>query len=603
MKDDEMYETLRKKALKVEVPESLEPAQIEKKCRQVNQKKSHKKWYGMGAVAAAVLLCVLVYAGSGLFAGNKSQVAKEKTASPEAKVAQDQKEKESSGGTYAEIYDCIRQRDDKEETKMSSSSADSTGGTTQDHSATDLQVQGVDEGDLVKTDGSYIYTLKQGGTVVIHKVEGEKTRKVASISLNKDHETDGKDQMYLCGNKLLVLTSAWAEGTFIYTVDIMDPTKPVVTGKVQQSGSLSTSRMKDGYLYTFSVYYPETGKMKEEKKSTYIPKVGGRCMEAGDIYYQKGQEASEYLIVTTLSADNPSSYVDQKALLAKGDTFYVSGRYIYAVDNDYVVDGCVAILEEKETKESKPVLYRFGYDKGQLSYKGQTKLSGIVDSSYQMQEMGENLAYIYADYGKKKTTNGICILGPDLKKRSELGKLGEDENLMTSYFIDKMAYFVTYRTTDPVFVIDCSNPDRLEKKQELKLPGYSGYLHSFGEKNLIGLGYTGNDKVKLTLFDMDENGLLEEADTAVWEKKSSTDEYDHHSVWVDADRKMAGFAVYEGRKNYYGVYRLENGRWKREKKVYLGTDEWNNGGVRGVRIGSRLYIVQAETGKITSCNL
>ena len=66
---------------------------------------------------------------------------------------------------------------------------------------------------------------------------------------------------------------------------------------------------------------------------------------------------------------------------------------------------------------------------------------------------------------------------------------------------------------------------------------------------------------------------------------------------------MAGFAVYEGRKNYYGVYRLENGRWKREKKVYLGTDEWYNGDVRGVRIGSRLYIVQTETGKITSCNL
>ena len=67
MKEDEMYEILQKKALKVEVPESLEPSEIEKQCRQVNQKKSHKKWYGMGAVAAAVLLCVLVYAGSGLF--------------------------------------------------------------------------------------------------------------------------------------------------------------------------------------------------------------------------------------------------------------------------------------------------------------------------------------------------------------------------------------------------------------------------------------------------------------------------------------------------------------------------------------------------------
>ena len=111
------------------------------------------------------------------------------------------------------------------------------------------------------------------------------------------------------------------------------------------------------------------------------------------------------------------------------------------------------------------------------------------------------------------------------------------------------------------------------------------------------------DKVKLTAFDKDEKGLLKEADTTVWEKKSSTDEYDHYSVWVDADRKMAGFTVYEGTKNYYGVYRLENGRWKREKKVYLGTDEWYNGDVRGVRIGLRLYIVQTETGKITSCNL
>lgn len=234
MKEDEMYEILQKKALKVEVPESLEPSEIEKQCRQVNQKKSHKKWYGMGAVAAAVLLCVLVYAGSGLFAGNKSQVAKEKTASLEEKVAQDQKEKESSGGTYAEIYDCIRQREDKEETKLSS--AGSTDDTTRDHSTTDLQVQGVDEGELVQTDGSYIYTLKQGGTVVIHKVEGEKTRKVASLSLKKNRETDGKDQMYLCGNKLLVLTSAWTRGTVIYTVDITNPTKPVVTGKVQQSG-------------------------------------------------------------------------------------------------------------------------------------------------------------------------------------------------------------------------------------------------------------------------------------------------------------------------------------------------------------------------------
>lgn len=603
MKDDEIYDTLREKASKVTVPESLEPSEVEKQCRQLRPKRSYKKWYGLGMVAAAVLLCVLVYAGSGLLTGNKSQVAKEKTESPEVKVAQDQKERESSGGTYAEIYDCIRQRGDKEETKMSSSSADSTGGTTQDHSTTDLQVQGVDEGDLVKTDGSYIYTLKQGGTVMIHKAEGKKARKVATLSLKKDEETDGNDQMYLCGNKLLVLTSAWTQGTFIYTVDITDPAKPVVTGKVQQSGSLSTSRMQDGYLYTFSVYYPSVGKVKEEKKSTYIPKVGGRCMEAGDIYYQKGQAASEYLIVTALSVEDPSSFADQKALLAKGDAFYVSGRSIYAVDNGYVVDDCVAIPEGKETEESKPVLYRFGYDKGQLSYKGQTKLSGMVESSYQMQEIGENLAYIYTDYEKKKTTNGICLLGPDLKQKSEIENLGVDEDLKTAYFVGSMAYFVTYHTTDPVFVIDCSKTDRLEKKQELKLPGYSEYLHSFGEKNLIGLGYTGGNKVKLTLFDMDENGLLQEADTAVWEKKSSTDEEDHHSVWVDADRRMAGFVVYEGTKSYYGVYRLENGRWKREKKVYLGTDEWYNGGVRGVRIGSRLYIVQTETGKITSCNL
>ena len=231
--------------------------------------------------------------------------------------------------------------------------------------------------------------------------------------------------MYLCGNKLLVLTSAWTRGTVIYTVDITNPTKPVVTGKVQQSGSLSTSRMKDGYLYTFSVYYPETGKMKEKKKSTYIPKTGDQYMDAGDIYYQKGQEASEYLVVTTLSADNPSSYVDQKALLTKGDTFMsavvISMRWIMVM----WWMAAWPFRRKKRRKRANRCCTALDMIRAGFSYKGQMKLSGIVESSYQMQEMGENLAYIYTKYGKNKTTNGICLLGPDLKKRSELGKLGK----------------------------------------------------------------------------------------------------------------------------------------------------------------------------------
>ena len=126
-------------------------------------------------------------------------------------------------------------------------------------------------------------------------------------------------------------------------------------------------------------------------------------------------------------------------------------------------------VPKKETKESKPVLYRFGYDEAFLQRTNETfRYSGKFIPGMPGNGRKPGL-YLYKDAGKNKTTNGICLLGPDLKKRSELGKLGEDENLMTSYFIDKIAYFVTYRTTDPVFVIDCSlTPARLEKKTGTK---------------------------------------------------------------------------------------------------------------------------------------
>lgn len=100
-----------------------------------------------------------------------------------------------------------------------------------------------------------------------------------------------------------------------------------------------------------------------------------------------------------------------------------------------------------------------------------------------MHEYKGNFAFVYTDWRNETSTNGICILDKNMNTLGKIENLGNDETIYASYYIGSMAYFVTYRQTDPVFAVDISNPKKPVVKAKLKLPGFSSYLHSFGENN------------------------------------------------------------------------------------------------------------------------
>ena len=193
--------------------------------------------------------------------------------------------------------------------------------------------------------------------------------------------------------------------------------------------------------------------------------------------------------------------------------------------------------------------------------------------------------------------------------------MGIDEEIYASYYIDHMAYFVTYRNTDPVFAVDIADAKKPRLCSELKLPGYSDYLHSFGEDYMVGLGVHGDgkdsskDRVKLSLFYIDEKKSLKEVAKEVTPYKTwdyELADYDHRQVFIDEERGLLGFYVWEYEKEtYHFELYQKNGEqfeklWETEVK---GEDNgYGDDLLRGVRIGETFYVVYA-TGEVKTCQL
>ena len=213
-----------------------------------------------------------------------------------------------------------------------------------------------------------------------------------------------------------------------------------------------------------------------------------------------------------------------------------------------------------------------------------------------MHELESNLCLVYNRDSGNGLTNGLCILDENLKLLGEIGNLGRDEDIYASYFVEDTAYFVTYLETDPVFAIDLSDPSQPQLKSELKLPGYSDYLHSFGKNQLIGIGIGADDNVKMSIFSIKKNKKLSEtARKSLSDYFSAMSSLDRHSVLVDEDWQLIGLPASNwdsGRTDYLLFsYDRKNETFKqllKQKKVSANT--------RGIRIGDCFYVVDDEKG-------
>ena len=483
-------------------------------------------------------------------------------------------------------------------TADSASTTDSITATqpTKEYSTTNIQVENVDEADITKTDGDYIYSLSEE-KVIITDVRDETQIKIAS-----EIEPDDSDiipiDLILYNNKLVVIgekieSSAkyyyrnYNNITFVSIYDISDKENPKEVKNYQLEQTYYTSRCIDGRLYVIS-----SGYLKEENDEivTYYYEDGEQ-IDPGykNIKRIKDLNTDAQTILSMLDLNNINEKVKVNSYLMDVENAYVSENNIYLLDEKYEwkysgtpeissIFGFKGILGafsndyyENEDSGTYTNIYKFNLlEDGSIKYDKKAKEKGETINQFSIDEYAGNLRMaLYDSEGSR-----VVIFNNEMEKIGETEALAEGERMYSSRFLGNKAYLVTYKTIDPLFVIDLSNPERPEVLGELKIPGYSTYLHPYDENHLIGIGMQTEERVnrdssgrvrstsavitgmKMALFDVtDVNNPVQISDTVIGDSRTTSAILTNHKALLfSKEKQLLAIPV----NNYTEDFEIEN---------------------------------------------
>ena len=415
----------------------------------------------------------------------------------------------------------------------------------------------------------------------------EKNKKVVMICSNSSDD-DYEDVEDVTRSSLI---SKQTEGTRVVTYDVQDKKHPKKAGEVSQNGEYELSRISDGYMYIFSNYWVAE-KWKKKHPSTYIPYVDGNLMKAKDIYLPEGTKGCMYEIVSSINLKQPDKIADSKAIFSEGGDTYVSNKNIYYYEEEWTGNG----------KQEKTLLRKLSYKKGKLAVVAQKTFRGYLNDSFSIDEYDGYLRMVVT----RGKTNAVYVLDQKLKLTGKITNLAKDERVYSARFLGDTGYFVTYKETDPLFSVDLSNPKNPKILGRLKIPGFSNYLHFYGEDKLLGIGMDVDKKgdvtdgVKLSMFDISDKKNVKEEHKYTLKDIYSTDvEWDYKAALIDVEKNIIGFpAGGENRQMYYLFsYTEEKGFQSNMKEKIYGSDALST---RGIYIKDRLYVIHGNVLKAYS---
>ena len=386
-------------------------------------------------------------------------------------------------------------------------------------------------------------------------------------------------------NKKQTNTDTWNQTkTAAVTYDIRDIKKPVKEGEVTQSGTYNSSRMADGYLYLFSEYYTG-GDVVKDKPVTYVPLVNGKEMSQASICLPPVNCGTMYEVISSVDISKPDKTVDNKAILSEGGQMYVSGKNIYYYESEWQQDN-----------QTVTTLRKISYRKGKLKAVAQGKVKGYLNDTFSLDEYKGNLRL----FTTNDDENLVTILDKKLDKISSIENLAKGESIYSARFMKEAGYFVTYEQVDPLFSVDLSNPEKPKILGKLKIPGFSEYLHFYGEDKLLGIGMSTDEEsgvsegVKITMFDITDRADVKEESTLVLDDLYGTNAaYDYKSVLADQKNRI-GFSGYSQNGETYCLLTY-NGKEKKFETILKEEISGNTSqGIRGIYIEDTLYVISGN---------
>lgn len=545
----------------------------------------------------------------------------------------------------------------------------SAGDGSVDYSGTNNQVEGVDEADMLKTDGEYVYTITDNVVFIIKAYPGKDAEVVSKIKFDGNMPTS----LFIEGDKLAVIGyvndfeflndrgfSRDQGYLFMNVYDVGDRSSPELVKELKFEGQYNNARLMNGYVYLISTFYPQydnypipvmfEGNVKKE-------------MDVRSIHYFNIPYSNPYLVVVNSVNLDSLETADSEAVTVEGyPTVYMSEDNLYLTyteyineweiqqditmdivvpklssedkafiekvkntDNDIlssyekkakiinVVERYMSSLPEKERDALQEEVYaslkkkleeykymeytiinKLSVESGAVSVDANGKVPGHVSSQFSMDEFEGNFrvattisqrwsAFFDAAVSEEvsssgdiasskvaaqgimprdsfsESVNNLYVLNSELDIIGSIEGLAKGEQIYGVRFMGERAYVVTFRQIDPFFAIDLKDPFSPKVLGELKIPGFSRYLHPYDDNTIIGIGRDATESgrqegLKISLFDVTDIENPKEVAKYVSEDKyaSSTVEWEHKAFLFSKEKSLLVMPIYSYSYDYFG---------------------------------------------------
>ena len=502
----------------------------------------------------------------------------------------------------------------KQSSQLQSDAAIEEGGANY-YSGTNVQVAGVDEADFLKNDGKYVYILS-GYTLTIVDAYPPESAKVQSRILLDVPQGQNLQNMFLNGDRLVIFYQGYSSiergisdnsmyGSNIYpypperigeprthvlVIDVSDRTSPTIAKNYDITGQYSSSRMIGDQIFILTISAVDSAHPAEP--SVYDSSSESlKLIVNPDVYYfDYPQQSYTFNTVTVLNLDEikatgnggdnigaspTAGLVSKTFMIGAGSTIYVSDKNIYIAysENPWPLpvvrqsEGGAAVEYRDfiaSTTIQKTVIHKISIESGSLfDYAGKAEVPGTLLNQFSMDEHGDR--FTVATTSESQSYNGFSMQNNVYRFDGKMGIVGklqgiaEGESIYAARFMGERLYLVTFRQTDPFFVIDLSN-DQPQVLGKLKLPGYSNYLHPYDDTHIIGIGRegpeSGNQGVKMALFDVSDLSNPKATDTYIIGSSQADSEVlrDHRALLFNKEKDVLSIPIssYDGYYYYQG---------------------------------------------------
>jgi len=507
--------------------------------------------------------------------------------------------------------------------------ADTAQRGTEDYSTTNLRDENVDEADIVRTDGEYIYILEDTRRLTIVKAQGPDSAYVSSTHiLGEDASfydtTMEAREMFVDGDTLILILDrsdrvengewmnsmyGWKDSTETAVWDISDPSAPVCKGSVTQDGTYKEARKSGDKIYVYSTQYVNIWDGSyEEIGEKIIPYVNGEKVKPEQICIPDYCTNSAYLIAASVSMQAPDTVVDCKVMVSGAESIYVSANSLYVMNQSYT------------SSQGRTEIVKFSLEDGKITGRAAARVKGNINDTFSIDEYDGNLrvltTYMGSDTGAFLEAlsdlfglgyyaddhwvrhNALYILDENMQRRARLGDIAENEEIRSARYFGDTVYFVTFRNTDPLFTADLSDPDHPKLTGELKVSGFSSYLHPYGDGRLLGIGYEADEMtgsvtgLKLSMFDVSDPVNVQEIDRFVIEGVTWCPAIeDYKAILANGKKNVIGFYC----DNRYMTFSFDETEGFARMLLYdfyedmlTGKADYNT--MRGLYIGDEMYL-------------